>query len=118
MKRAFRAAGGSDTALLWLACTFALCAGYYAVFGLLGTAVDRQREAIGSIALSMLVDARVLAQRATLLSSVRASDDRLRPLDLGADKATTVGRFVQTAALVAATHRPPVGKPQLNPWPR
>jgi hypothetical protein len=104
MKLPTWATRSGDTALLWLACAFALCAGCYAAFGLIGTLIDRQRELSGQVADRLLADARILAHRPALETQVRAAEDRINALDLSADAPVTVARFIHAAAQIALEH--------------
>jgi hypothetical protein len=101
MIRPARFANGSDSVFLWLACVLAACGGAYIVFGVLGSAIDRQAQMTNGISERMLADARVLTQRPVLDRAERTMDDRVRALDLHADKSTVVARFIRSAAAIA-----------------
>jgi hypothetical protein len=95
-------ARGNDTALLWLACVLALGFGYYVVFGVLGTAIDREHDLTGGTSAMLQTNAHALAQRPALEREERSVGDRLRGLQLDADHPATVARFIHTASDIAA----------------
>jgi hypothetical protein len=96
---------GNDIFWLWFACAVALGAGWYLTFGLLGTAIETQQQRTGRISGLRLVQAQTLAQRPALEREGHTIEDRLRQLDLRADKPTVAARFIRTATRVAAAHQ-------------
>jgi hypothetical protein len=93
--------GDGDTLLLWLATIAVACAGYYIAFVALAGAIDTQHEMTARVADAIRTNAEVLAQRPALEREAETLDKRMRDLDLRADRAALVARFVQTAARVA-----------------
>jgi hypothetical protein len=104
-----RAGFGYDAGLLWLACAAVACAGAYLAFGLLGGAVERQREATSRIADALLASARIAAQRPTLERAQAELDARLRGWDLHADKPALVARFIHCVTDIAAAQHVEIG---------
>jgi hypothetical protein len=93
-----------DSGWLWFACAIALGAGYYIAFILLASAIETQTLRTGRIWGQRLAQARTLAERPALEREERALDDRLRTLDLHADKPTLAARFIRAASRIAAAH--------------
>lgn len=96
---------GNDVVLLWTACIVVLVAGLCVAFAVLPKAIDDQHALTSRITAVLAANADVLRQRPELERESRAVDERVRGLDLGADRPALVARFVQTAARIALAQR-------------
>src|SRR5450631_709528 len=96
---------GNDVVLLWTACIVVLVAGLCVAFAVLPKALDDQHALTARITAALAANADVLGQRPELERESRAVDERVRGLDLGADRPALVARFVQTAARIALEQR-------------
>jgi hypothetical protein len=71
----------------------------------LGTAIDGRQQRGAEIAARLSADTRVLAQRSDLEAQRGQLSAALGELQLQADRATTVARFIRVTAQIAALHR-------------
>ena len=91
----------SDVMYLWLACALALCAGWYIAVFRLGGAIDVQHELNHQATALMRDNAQILGERVALERRLIVYDRAIAPLDLSADRATTVARFLRHCARIA-----------------
>lgn len=94
----------NDTPLLWLACALVLCAGYYLAFYRLGAAIDRQHDLRNGVATLVRSNDAVLATRVAVSAQARRLDATIAALELSADHATVVARFIRQSADIAVAH--------------
>jgi len=102
--RSFRAPAADDRSLLWLACVLALCAGYYVAFYQLGAAIDLQADITAHAASTIHANTAFAAGGPKLEQTERDLDAALDELDIRADHATAVARFIRETARIATLH--------------
>jgi hypothetical protein len=103
--RVLRARVANDRSVLWLACVLALCAGYYLAFYRLGAAIDLQHDLTAEVTSTMRANSAIAAAGPQLAQTEHDLNAALNELDIHADHATTVARFIRESARIATLNR-------------